>query len=175
MASMTGISFALKKLDSTMSNCFYGVNTMHVIPSPQKNESLYNVRDSNSHHMKRRPFRQPRVVAAHLTGIPAFADLPDPGPPPPPPQARRSTRPPPEPPPLSPDKRGARLTTTTTATTSTSTTSKFRSLTDSTTKACLRLSNSICYVSEQNSDAVIDRGWTRRHSGTKLNHSKTVR
>ena len=63
---------------------------------------------------------------------------------------------------------GARLT-------STSTTSKFRSLADSTAKACLRLSNSICYVSDQNSDAVMDRGWTRRHSGTKLNHSKTVR
>ena len=36
MASMTGISFALKKLDSTMSNCSYGDDTMHVIPSPQK-------------------------------------------------------------------------------------------------------------------------------------------
>ena len=48
-------------------------------------------------------WERPWDVAAHLTGVPAFADLPDPGPPPPPPQTRRNVRPPPEPPPLASD------------------------------------------------------------------------
>ena len=42
-------------------------------------------------------WERPWNVAAHLVGVPAFADLPDPGPPPP--RTRQNARPPPEPPP----------------------------------------------------------------------------
>ena len=46
-------------------------------------------------------WEKPWDAAAFIVGLPAFSDLPDPGPPPPPPRARRRARPPPEPPPSS--------------------------------------------------------------------------
>ena len=62
---------------------------------------LFTCPSNPTNLVKRDLWEKPWDVAEFLAGVPAFANLPDPGPPPPPPPplARRGARPPPEPPP----------------------------------------------------------------------------